>query len=256
MELALNGKIALVTGASRGIGKATALGLARAGADIVVASRNLTELENVAQEVRTLGRKSLAVAAHMGRMDEIKALVTTVHQEFGRIDILVNNAATSPALASALDVDERLWDTIMNVNLKGLYFLSQAVARQMKEQGGGIIVNIASRDAFNPENRNSVYSISKAGVVMATKAMALEWAPFHIRVNAVAPGNVHTRMGDSRFSTGGYGPWYEETLIKRTPQGRIAEPDEIVGTILYLASDMSGFVTGQTVCVDGGFLLT
>jgi NAD(P)-dependent dehydrogenase (short-subunit alcohol dehydrogenase family) len=256
MEFSLAGKVALVTGGSRGIGRVTALGFARAGADIVATSRNLPDLEKVAQEVRILGRRSLAIAAHVGRMDDIKALVTKVNEEFGGIDILVNNAGTSPALASVLEAEERLWDVIINLNLKGLFFLSQAVARVMKEHGGGKIINVASMDGFKPELNNSIYAISKAGVIMATKAMALELAQFNIRVNAIAPGNVHTRLGDSRFSEGGYGSGYEEHMIKRTPLGRIAEPDEMVGAMIYLASDASGFVTGQTLCLDGGLLLT
>lgn len=215
-------------------------------------SRKLPDLEKVAEEIGRLGRKSLAIAAHAGRMEEIGDIVAKVKGEFGRIDILVNNAATSPAMISALDADESLWDAIINLNLKGLFFLSQAVARVMKEQGGGKIINVASVDGFRPEPNLGIYAISKAGVIMATKVMALEWAQYNIRVNAIAPGNVHTRFGDSRFAVV---PDYQAELVKRTPIGRIAEPDEMVGAIIYLASRASSFTTGETLVVDGGTLI-
>jgi NAD(P)-dependent dehydrogenase (short-subunit alcohol dehydrogenase family) len=155
-----------------------------------------------------------------------------------------------------LDVEERLWDAMMNVNLKGLFFLSKAVARLMKKTGGGSIINVASIDGIKPELLNCVYAVTKAGVIMVTKAMALELAQHNIRVNAIAPGNVHTKLGDSRFGEGAYGPEYHEHMLKRTPMGRIAEPEELGGTIVYLASDASSFVTGELIIVDGGLLLT
>lgn len=253
MDFSLEGQIALITGGSRGIGRSAALGFARAGADVAVASRKLPDLEKVAEEVRALGRKSVAIAAHAGKIDGIDALVAEVTEQFGRIDILVNNAGTSPALSPALEAEERLWDTVMNLNLKGLFFLSQAVARVMKEQGGGKIINVASMDGFRPEPDMGIYAISKAGVIMATKVMAVEWAQLKIRVNCIAPGNVHTRLGDSRFDAI---PGYEEAMLKRTPMGRIADPDEIAGAMIYLASDASSFMTGETMVVDGGMLLT
>jgi NAD(P)-dependent dehydrogenase (short-subunit alcohol dehydrogenase family) len=249
----LDGKVALITGGSRGIGRATALGFAEAGADVAVASRKLPDLENVAAEIKRMARKSLAVAAHVGRMEDINDLVAKVTAEFGRIDILVNNAGTSPAMASSLEVDERLWDSILNLNLKGLFFLSQAAAKVMKEHGGGKIINVASMDGFKPEANIGTYAISKAGVIMVTKVMALELAQYNIRVNALAPGNVHTRLGDSRFLAM---PEYEGEMIKRTPLGRIADPDDMVGTMIYLASDASSFVTGECIVVAGGISLT
>jgi NAD(P)-dependent dehydrogenase (short-subunit alcohol dehydrogenase family) len=249
----LDGKVALITGGSRGIGQAIALGYAEAGADVVVASRKLTDLEEVAKEISALGRRSLAVSAHIGRMEDINNLVNKVKEEFGTIDILVNNAGTSPSLVSFLDADERLWDSIVNLNLKGLFFLSQAIARVMKEHGGGKIINIASMDAFRPEMNIGIYSITKSAVLMATKVMALELAQYNIRVNAIAPGNIHTRLGNSRFQAM---PDYEQEMIKRTPQRRIGEPDEIVGAAIYLASDASSFVTGEVIAVDGGIMLT
>jgi NAD(P)-dependent dehydrogenase (short-subunit alcohol dehydrogenase family) len=249
----LAGKVALITGGSRGIGRATALGFAEAGADIAIASRKLPDLENVAREIKKSGRKALPIPAHVGRMEDINNLVSKVTDEFGKIDILVNNAGTSPALASSLEVDERLWDSIMNLNLKGLFFLSRAVAKVMKEHGGGKIINVASMDGFKPEANIGTYAISKAGVIMVTKVMALELAQYNIHVNALAPGNVHTRLGDSRFLAV---PEYEGEMIRRTPLGRIADPDDMVGAMIYLASDASNFVTGECIVVAGGISLT
>jgi NAD(P)-dependent dehydrogenase (short-subunit alcohol dehydrogenase family) len=248
----LNGKVALITGGSRGIGKATAFGFARAGADVAIASRTLPDLELVATELRSLGRKALPVAAHVGRLDQITNLVQTVLKEFGRIDILVNDAGTSPAISGMLDIEERLWDSIMNLNLKGLVFLSQAVARIMKEHGGTII-NVASVDGYLHEPNIGVYSISKAAVVQATKIMAEEWAKYNIRVNAIAPGHIHTRLGDSIFEAM---PEYKKVFLDRVPMRRIGDPDEIVGAMIYLASDASSYVTGTTVVIDGGTLTT
>jgi len=252
-DFSLNGKVALITGGSRGIGKATALGFARAGADVAIAGRKLPDLELVADEIRGLGRKALPVAAHVARLEEIKSLVQTVNKEFGRIDILVNNAGTSPALSPMLDLEERLWDSIMNLNLKGVIFLSQAVARIMKEHDGGTIINVASIAGFRHEPNIGVYSISKSAIVMATKIMAEEWAKYNIRVNAIAPGHIHTRLGDSIFEAV---PEYKKEFLDRVPMRRIGDPDEIVGAMIYLASDASSYVTGTTIVVDGGTLTT
>jgi NAD(P)-dependent dehydrogenase (short-subunit alcohol dehydrogenase family) len=247
MNFSLEGKVALVTGASRGIGQATALGLARAGADVALASRKLPDLENVADEIRKLGKKSLAVVSHIGRMDEIGNLVSKVKDEFGRIDILVNNAATNPTMDAAIDIEERAWDAIMNLNLKGLFFLSQSVARIMREQGGGKIINISSMAGIRP-GALPVYSISKAGVIMATKVMANEWAKYNIRVNAVAPGAIKTKFSEALYAN----PEISKTMMSTTPMARLGKPEEIVGAIIYLASDASSYVTGHVLVIDGG----
>jgi NAD(P)-dependent dehydrogenase (short-subunit alcohol dehydrogenase family) len=247
MEISLKNKVALITGASRGIGQAAAMGLAQAGATLVIASRKLPDLEKAAEEMKKTGGKCKPVAAHVGKIEEINSLVKSVVDEFGRIDILVNNAATNPTMASAMDIDERAWDSIMNLNLKGLFFLSQAVARVMKEKGGGNIINVASIAGITPDIL-PVYSISKAGVIMATKVMAQQWAQYNIRVNAVAPGLTKTRFSEAL--------WKNADILKiamsRTPMARPAEPEEMVGTIIYLASDASSYVTGQVIAVDGG----
>lgn len=243
----LSGKVALVTGGSRGIGKAIALGLAKFGADVAVTSRKLPDLEEVAKEIKGLGRKSMAVATHVGRTEEINALVPKVKAEFGRIDILVNNAGTNPTMAQAMDIDERAWDSVMNLNLKGLFFLSQAVARVMKEQGGGKIINVASVAGITPDIL-PVYSISKAGVIMATKVMAQQWAQYNIRVNTIAPGLTKTKFSEAFWSN----PDIERAVMSRTPMQRVAEPDEMVGAVIFLASDASSYVTGHTLVIDGG----
>ncbi|MGA7678334.1 MAG: glucose 1-dehydrogenase [Dehalococcoidia bacterium] len=246
-DFSLKGKVALVTGGSRGIGKAIAVGLAKAGADVALASRKLPDLEEVAKEIKGLGRKSLAVATHIGRLEEINNLVSRVKDEFGRIDILVNNAATNPTMDQAIDIGERAWDSIMNLNLKGLFFLSQAVAMLMKEQGGGKIVNVASIEGITP-GILPVYAISKAGVIMATKVMAQQWAKYGIRVNAIAPGLTRTRFSEALWSN----PDILSVAMMMTPMARVAEPEEMVGAVIFLVSDASGYVTGQVLAVDGG----
>jgi NAD(P)-dependent dehydrogenase (short-subunit alcohol dehydrogenase family) len=247
MDFSLKGKVALITGASRGIGQAVAIGLAQAGADIAIASRKLPDLEKVAEQVRKTGRKCLPVAAHVARVEEINNLVGQVMAEYGKIDILVNNAATNPTMSSAMDVDERAWDSIMNLNLRGLFFLSQAVARLMKEKGGGKIINISSIAGISPDLL-PVYSISKAGVIMATKVMAQQWAQYNIRANAVAPGLTKTRFSEALWKN----PDILKLAMGKTPMARVAEPEEMVGAVIYLASDASSYVTGQVIAIDGG----
>ncbi|MBW1710503.1 MAG: SDR family oxidoreductase [Deltaproteobacteria bacterium] len=255
-QFCLEGKVALITGGSRGIGEVTAIGFAKAGADVVVASRKLPGLETVAGAVTDIGRKALAVEAHIGRMDQIRNLVEKVVAEFGRIDILVNNAGTSIA-ASAMDIEEKAWDAVMNLNLKGLFFLSQAAARIMKNNGGGKIINVASIDGYEAQPETCVYSVAKTAVRMATKVMAKEWAQYNIRVNAIAPGYIETHLLNAK--------WWdlsdEETkeakaeMAEGIPLGRIGDPVEIANAMIYLASDASSYVTGQTFLVDGGVLL-
>jgi dehydrogenase/reductase SDR family member 4 len=243
----LSGKVALVTGGSRGIGRAIAIGLAKFGADVAVTSRKLPDLEEVAAEIRELGRRSMAVATHVGRMDEINSLVPKVKEELGRIDVLVNNAGTNPTMDQAMDIEERAWDSIMNLNLKGLFFVSQAVARLMKEQGGGKIINVASVAGLTPDIL-PVYSISKAGVIMATKVMAQQWAQYGIRVNAIAPGLTRTRFSQALWDN----PDILQGAMMLTPLRRVGEPDEMVGATVFLASDASSYVTGHVLVIDGG----
>ena len=256
-KFSLNGKIAIVTGGSRGIGKAIALGFGKAGAKVVVTSRKMNDLEANVAEIKAFGGEAFPVQAHLGKIEEINKMVSTVKEKFGRIDILVNNAGTNPGMGTVLSSDERLWETIMNVNLKGFYFTSQAVAKIMKKQGGGKIINIASIDGIKPEPGVSIYNISKAGVRMITSAFAVELAPYNIHVNTIAPGPISTKLLDSH--------WFhlppeefkkrKQELAEMTPMGRIGDPDEIVGAAIYMASDASSYTTGAEIVIDGGTLL-
>lgn len=253
----LEGKVAVVTGGSRGIGQAIAQGYAKAGAKVVVTSRKIDDLEETAAQIKAFGGEALPIQAHLGKIPEIQKMVATVMDTYGRIDILVNNAGASPAMASVLESEERLWDTIMNLNMKGLYFLSQAAGRIMKAQGGGKIINIASIDGFHPERTVSIYSISKAGVRMITKSFASELAEFNIQVNTIAPGPIRTKMMDSHWHAL---PAEEaqkaiEATNKVIPMGRIGVPDDIVGAAVYLASAASDYTTGTEIVIDGAVLL-
>ena len=245
-QFSLKDKVAIITGGSRGIGQAIAFGFARAGAKVVITSRKANDLEATAKEIRSFGGEVLAWPAHLGKMQEIQKTVDAVVEKYGRIDVLVNNAGASPAMASVLDSDERLWDTIMTLNMKGLYFLSQACARVMKEQGGGKIINVASIAGFKPEPFVSVYSISKAGVRMITNAFAAELASHNIQVNTIAPGPIKTKMMDSHFVH--LSPKEAQKAMdmvdKAMPMKHIGTPDEIVGAAIYLASGASSFTTG------------
>jgi dehydrogenase/reductase SDR family protein 4 len=176
VNFSLEGKVALVAGGSRGIGEASALALAEAGADVVVSSRKLPELEKVAEEIRARGRRGLALAAHIGKVEESRSLVEKVKAEFGRIDILLNNAGTNPYFGPILDAEEWAWDVTMNINLKGPFVLSQLVARVMSAQGGGSIINMASVGGLRPGGQQGIYSVTKAGLIMLTRVMAREWA--------------------------------------------------------------------------------
>lgn len=256
-QFSLEGQVALVTGGSRGIGEATAIAFAKAGADVAVSSRKLPDLEKVAGEVRKLGRRSLAVEAHIGRMDMLQPLVDRVIAEFGRIDILVNDAGTN-FFMPAIEMTEKGWDTVLNLDLKGLFFLSQAVAKQMIKQGtGGKIVNISSVSGLRVQVPTGHYSIAKAGVIMATKVMAMEWAKYSIRVNCIAPGAIETKLYDSIFALlpPEEAKANKAAAAKRIPMGRAGEPKELADAVLFLASKASSYVTGQTFAVDGGSLL-
>jgi NAD(P)-dependent dehydrogenase (short-subunit alcohol dehydrogenase family) len=251
-QFTLEGKTALITGGSRGIGESTALAFARAGADVAVTSRKLPELERVAGEVEKLGRKALAVDCHVGRMDQLQPLVDKVVAEFGKIDILVNNAGTS-LYSPCLDLTEKAWDAVMNLNLKGLFFLSQAVARVMKEKGGGSIINVSSVAGVHGEASTPHYSISKAAVIVATKVMAKDWSQYDIRVNCIAPGMIQTHIYEALFFN------LPEDQIeaakaeanKGVAMSRVGQPREISDVMVFLASKASSYMTGQTLVVDG-----
>ena len=256
-KFSLKGKVAIVTGGSRGIGQAIAYGFAKAGAKVVITSRKAQDLEATACEMTSIGCEVLVVPAHLGKFEEYQRVVDTVVQKFGRVDILVNNAGASPAMGSVLDSDERLWDTIMNLNLKGVYFMSQAAAKVMKKQGGGKIINVASIDGVNPEPFVSVYSISKAGVRHITKCFAMELARDNIQVNTILPGPIETKMMNSHWFhlTPEEAAKEREKLCAHLPTCRIGEPDEIAGAAIYLASDASNYTSGTEIIIDGALLL-
>ena len=246
-KFSLEGKVALVTGGSRGIGRAIALTFADAGADVAISSRKLPALEEVAEEIRGKSRKSIALACHIAKIEDSRNLVEKVKNEWGRIDILVNNAGTNPYYGPLLDAEEWAWDVTMNVNLKGPFLLSQLVARVMREQGGGSIINIASIAGIIPSDLN-IYSVTKAGLIMLTKVMAKEWGQYRIRVNAIAPGLIKTRLSEELWKE----PAKEEKEAKNKALGYLGLPEDIAGAALYLASDASSYLTGETIVVDGG----
>jgi NAD(P)-dependent dehydrogenase (short-subunit alcohol dehydrogenase family) len=249
-KISLEGKVALITGASRGIGEACAMAFAEAGADVVVASRKLPDLEQVVEKIKAKGRKSLAVASHVAKLDESRNLVDKTMAEFGRIDILTNNAGTNPYYGPIMEAEEWAYDITMNVNLKGAFFLSQMVARIMKEQGGGSIINTSSVGGLRP-SQLSIYNITKAGMIMMTECMAKEWGQYNIRVNAIAPGIIKTRLSEALWKD----PKVGETAIKNIAMLRLGEPEEVAGVVLFLASDLSRYVTGETIVVDGGEII-
>ena len=257
-QFSLEGKVAIVTGGGRGIGQGIAFAFAKAGAKVVITSRKAQDLEATAVEIKSFGGEVLVLPAHLGKFEEIKKVIDAVMAKYGRIDILVNNAGASPAMATVLDTDERIWDTVMNLNIKGLYFLSQAAAKIMKTQGGGKIINVASIDGFKPEHFVSVYSISKAGVRMITKAFAMELASHNIQVNTIAPGPISTKMMDSHFF---HLPPEEAKkakaeMEKHLPMHRLGQPDDVAGAAVYLASAASNYTTGAEIIIDGAVLLS
>lgn len=256
-KFSLNGKVAIVTGGSRGIGKAIAGGLAKAGARVIITSRKVADLESTAAEIKAAGGDVVPVGAHLGKLDEIAKLMAFVTEKYRTVDILVNNAGGSPVMASVLDSDERAWDTIMNLNLRGLYFMSQAAAKLMKAKGWGRIINVSSVDGHKPEPGLSLYSISKAAVLMVTKTFAMELAPFGITVNAISPGPIATKMLNSHWDhlPPEQAQAEKNASAKKMLMGRIGEPDEIAGAALYLASDASSYTTGAEIVIDGGVLL-
>lgn len=245
----LSGKVALVTGSRRGIGKTIALALAEVGANVALCDIILEdgELRNVAQEIKNLGRQSLFFRADTSQKRDVDEMVEKVDDEFGRIDILVNNAGIS-INSLLMDMSEEDWDRTLNIDLKGYYLCSQAVGRKMVRQNSGTMINLASQFAFRVTPGMGAYSIAKAGVVMLTRVVAQELGRFGIRANAIAPGMVKTEINLARRSN----PEELKRIESAIPLGRIADPEDLVGAALFLASDASSYVTGQTLLVDGG----
>lgn len=244
----LNGKVAIVTGASRGLGKAMAVALAEAGANIVGVGQS--DMNKTAQEIQEKGKEFLAIQADLTSTEKIEEIVTKTIEKFGKIDILVNNAGTIRR-EDAINYTEKDWDDILNLNLKTLFFLSQRVAKEfIKQKTGGKIINIASMLSFQGGIRVPAYTASKSGVMGITKALANEWAKYNININSIAPGYMSTdntqaiREDEKR----------NKEILERIPAGRWGTPEDLAGSVIFLASEASNYVNGHTLAVDGGWL--
>lgn len=246
----LSGKVALVTGASRGIGESIARLLASKGAHVVVSSRKIDACQAVADSIVADGGKASAFACHVGEMAQIDAIFAHIKDTFGRVDILVNNAAANPYFGHILDTDVAAYSKTVDVNVRGYFFMSIAAGKMMKEQGGGVILNTASVNGIRPGNMQGIYSITKAAVISMTQSFAKECGPLNIRVNALLPGLTDTKFASALTTNDNI----LKTALKVIPLGRVAHPDEMAGTVLYLVSDASSYTTGASVIVDGGML--
>lgn len=238
----------MVTGASKGIGKDIAKLLARAGADLALVARNKEELENVAAEIKALGKDAFILPFDLSDIIEIPAIVKRVMDHFGHIDILINNAGLNIA-KEAESVTEDDWDKVMDINLKSVFFLSKEVGHYMREQQYGKIINMSSQMAFVGYFKRTAYSASKGGVTQLTKSLAIEWAQDQINVNAIAPTFIETDMTKPMFED----DRFKQEILNRIPLGRLAKTEDLYGSVLFLASDSSSMVTGHTIRVDGGW---
>ena len=247
----LTGKVALVTGASRGIGEAIASLLAEQGAHVIVSSRKIDGCQVVADAIVAAGGSAEAFACHVGNMEDIEAVFSHIKAKHGKLDILVNNAAANPYFGDILDTDLAAYTKTVDVNVRGYFFMSVQGGRMMREAGGGTIVNTASVNALQPGPFQGIYSITKAAVVNMTKAFAKECAVHGIRVNALLPGITKTKFAGALFHNEDI---YKEAM-SNVPMGRHAEPNEMAGTVLYLVSDASSYTTGECIVVDGGITI-
>jgi NAD(P)-dependent dehydrogenase (short-subunit alcohol dehydrogenase family) len=247
----LTGKIALVTGASRGIGEAIAVLLAEQGAHVIVSSRKLDGCQQVADQITANGGSAEALACHVGSMEQIEEAFAVIRSKYGRLDILVNNAATNPYFGHILDTDLGAYSKTVDVNIRGYFFMSVEAGKLMRDNGGGSIVNTASINALQPGPMQGIYSITKAAVVNMTKAFAKECGGLGIRVNALLPGLTKTQFAGALFSNQDI----YQTAISTIPMKRHAEPHEMAGTVLYLVSDASSYTNGECIVVDGGLTL-
>lgn len=247
----ISGKVAIVTGASRGIGQSIAEEFAKAGAKVVLASRKQEELDKVAQSIREAGGEAIGIAAHGGQKQALLDLASKTAEHYGRIDILVNNAATNPHFGPVLEAEDSLWMKTIEVNLMGNVWLTQAVVPHLKAAGGGKIINVASIVGLNPGQFQGIYSVTKAGIISLTKTLAMELGRDNICVNAIAPGLVQTKFAQVL--------WENETMMQhvlaKTPLGRIGQPVDIAGLALFLASPAANFITGAVYTADGGITL-
>lgn len=250
-DFSLKGKVALITGSSRGIGQAVAEAYAASGAKVVLSSRKQPALEAVADKIKAAGGEALPLAAHTGDQASIDHLVTGAVEAFGGIDILVNNAGTNPHFGPILSAEESHWQKTLEVNLLGYFRMVKACVGSMRTRGGGKIINVASIAGIKPQMGMGVYGVSKAGVLMLTQVLAAELAEDNIQVNAIAPGFIKTKFSSVLWET----PEIYQAVIKAVPQHRMAEPGELAGIALYLASSASSFTTGSVFLIDGGQLV-
>ncbi|MDQ0875460.1 NAD(P)-dependent dehydrogenase (short-subunit alcohol dehydrogenase family) [Paenibacillus sp. V4I3] len=246
----LHNKIALVTGAGRGIGRALAIGLAEAGADVALFARTASDIEEVAHEIRALGRKAYPFTVDVTNREQIEEAVQQIIEQSGRLDILVNNAGMN-IRSQALAVTDEEWDTIMQTNLKSAFLCSQIVGRHMQQKEYGRIINIASVAGQVALRTGVVYAATKAAMIQMTKVLALEWGKYGINVNSIGPWYFKTPLTEKILAN----PEYLAEIIARTPLGRVGELEELVGPAVFLASDAANYVTGQTLFVDGGMTI-
>lgn len=244
----LDGKVAIVTGGNRGLGGAMAYGLAQAGADIVIVQRSSDETE-VASKIRELGRRCVTLSYDIAEMKNIQKLVAEVKEEFGQIDILVNNAGVQRR-SSSTDFPEEDWDHVMQVNAKSVFFLCQAVGREMLDQGKGKIINVASLLSFQGGLTVPAYAASKGAVAQFTKSLSNEWASSGVNVNAIAPGYMATEMNTALLED----ETRNEQILQRIPAKRWGRPEDMVGAVIFLASESSDYVNGEIITVDGGWM--
>ena len=246
----LKDKVAIVTGASRGIGLEIATRYLQEGAKVALVSRKQEVLDELVADLKKTYPNVIGVAAHTGDRDAVEAMVAEVTKTWGGVDILVNNAATNPHFGPILTAEASHWDKILDVNLKGYFWTAQLAWPSMRERGGGKIINIASVAARTPLTGMGIYCVSKAGVVMLTKVLAVELANFDIQVNAILPGFIETRFSQAIQDN----ERLNKSVLRATPQGRMGQPEEMAGLALYLASSASSYTTGAEIVADGGFL--
>lgn len=244
----ISGKVAIITGASRGIGQAIAECYAAAGSKVVISSRKIDGLNAAAEVIRASGGEVTPIAAHNGDKAALQTLISLTVEKYGRVDILVNNAATNPHFGTLLEAEDSLWQKTVEVNIMGNIWLTQAAVKVMREHGGGKILNIASVAGLRPGAMQGIYSMTKAAIISLTQTLAMELAGDNIQVNAIAPGVIKTRFASALWENDSVA----EPILARTPQHRFGEPNDIAGIALYLASSASNFATGGVFVVDGG----
>ena len=247
----IRGKVAIVTGASRGIGQAIAEEFAQAGAKVVISSRKQESLDAVADEIKISGGEAIGIAAHNGIKEDLYTLVDKTVEHYGTVDIIVNNAATNPHFGTILDAADSYWQKTIEVNLMGNVWLSQAAVKVMRANGGGKIINVASITGLNPGQFQGIYSATKAAVISVTKTLAMELGSENIQVNAIAPGLIQTKFAKALWDN----EQVMEQVLAKTPANRIGQPTEIAGLALFLASPASDFTTGAVFVADGGITL-